>query len=394
MLRPFHVAASLFALAITLVPVWAQQPDNGNIVGQIRISRANFPPDRIEVTLTTRGAIVNTAYTDNEGKFAFYEIPANMYHVTVQDPKYERYEEHVTVNPFIMRTNVISVVLTPKPGAKPDAEEPQVSGANPYMVSPAEYKSRFPKKAVKEFEKGLKYQDEGKLDDAAKHFEAALKVSPDFYAARNNLGAAYLGQGNLPAARTEFETVLGQNAGDVQAYFNLGNVLLLTGQYQQAQRTLEEGVRRQPNAAFGRFLLGSVLVHTSHPADGERELRKAQELDPQLSKVHLELVNLYLKQHRAQDAIGDIPPALSCGRAGAQGARAAGEARGHVAAEQVSSSQSADQWSGTYWQKSFCSRQAASYSGRASAGRPVRCKAAPRFRCACGRAGSNWMARR
>jgi tetratricopeptide (TPR) repeat protein len=278
----------------------------GNIVGQVRIARGNFPPERIQVTLITRGLEVNQAWTDDEGKFAFYRLPGNLYHVIISDEKYEYREVLVKVDPHLAATNIINVQLDPKSPAKPDAPPPSVAGGNPYLVDQADYEKQFPRKVIKEFEEGVRHQADGKSADAIRHFQAALKLAPDFYPAHNNLGVLYLGQGNFPAAQTEFESVLALKQSDTQAYFNLANVLLLTSRYDDCLRVVEEGLRRQPNSGFGRFLVGSVYSRMGKLPEAERSLHDAIQFDPSLSGAHLELVNLYLRQQRAQEAISEL----------------------------------------------------------------------------------------
>jgi tetratricopeptide (TPR) repeat protein len=288
------------------LPAAAQAGENGTIAGQITIARGSFPPDRIEVTLQTRGIIVNQVWTDDEGRFLFRDLPGNPYHVVINDEKYEPYEELVRLNPHTNPTYIISIRLTPKASAQPDAPPPAVAGGNPYLVDLAEYEKEFPKKAVKEFEEGVKCQANGRMEDAVRHFQEAMKLAPDFYPAHNNLGAVYLSQSNFPAAQAEFEAVLKLKQSDTQAYFNLGNVFLLTGRYDDCLRMVEEGLRKQPNSGLGHFLLGSVYGRLGRLPEAERALHDAIQFDPSLSRPHLELVNLYLREKRTPDAISEL----------------------------------------------------------------------------------------
>ncbi len=82
------------------------------------------------------------------------------------------------------------------------------SGSNPYLTDPADYFRRFPKKTLKEFDKGVEAEHQGKTDDAIQHYEKALSYSPDFYPAHNNLGNAYLSRQNFEAAQSQYEAVL------------------------------------------------------------------------------------------------------------------------------------------------------------------------------------------
>jgi tetratricopeptide (TPR) repeat protein len=202
--------------------------------------------------------------------------------------------------------NFVDIRLTPRENAKKDPLPGRVEGSNPYLIDLAEYSRQFPKKTLKEFDKGVEADHQGKTDDAIQHYEKALNYSPDFYPAHNNLGSAYLARQNFEAAQTQFEAALKGNQNDAQLYFNLANVLLLTQRYPAAEREIVEGLQRRPDSAFGKFLQGSVYVHTNHPDLAERSLRSALQLDPKMSQAYLQLVNLYLLQKRTPEAIVEL----------------------------------------------------------------------------------------
>ncbi len=86
----------------------------------------------------------------------------------------------------------------------------------------------------------------------------------------------------------------------------MANLMLLTGKLQDAERFLQDGFRKQPDSAFGSFVQGSVLERNGKLPDAERALQRALELDPRLTRPHLELVNLYLRQERPADAIAEL----------------------------------------------------------------------------------------
>ena len=155
--------------------------------------------------------------------------------------------------------------LVPRSSGKKDPLPGRVNGSNPYLVDPAEYARHFPKKTLKEFDKGVEAEHEGKTDDAIQHYEKALNYSPDFYPAHNNLGTAYLGRQNFEAAQSHFEAALKTNQNDAQAYFNLANVLLLTQRYPAAEHELDEGFQRRLDSAFGHFLQGKVYSQHGSP---------------------------------------------------------------------------------------------------------------------------------
>src|SRR5207245_9602715 len=87
------------------------QASGGSIVGQVRISPGNEPRSPVLVTLLGRGAVVNTVYTDSEGRFGFNSLPGNLYHIVINDSEYQPFEQDVPVDPTTSSVPVIIVFL-------------------------------------------------------------------------------------------------------------------------------------------------------------------------------------------------------------------------------------------------------------------------------------------
>jgi Tfp pilus assembly protein PilF len=299
-----------FILLVSLVltsQIRAQQGNSlGKIIGIIRVSRGDFPQYPVLVSLEMRGSPINSTYTDGQGRFGFYSLVANEYTITVNDESYEPFSETVNVNPETSPMNFAQVVLVARANAKKDSLPGRVEGSNPYLVDPAAYYSHFPKKTLKEFDKGRDADQKSNHDEAIQHYLKALEYSPDFYPAHNNLGTIYLSRQNFDAAEIQFEAALKANQNDGQAHFNLANVLVLTQHYSDAEREIDEGLQRRPDSAFGKFLQGLVYTHTEHPDLAEKSLQSALQLDPRMSQAYLQLVNLYLQQKRTPEAIAEL----------------------------------------------------------------------------------------
>ncbi|MBZ5666083.1 MAG: tetratricopeptide repeat protein [Acidobacteriia bacterium] len=284
----------------------AQQNQLGKIIGNLRVVRGDFPPHAVLVTLEMRGAPIGSAYCDDQGRFGFYNLVANEYRVSVNDDAYEPASQTANVNPETAPMNFVQLFLTPRANAKKDPLPGRVEGSNPYLIDPADYNRQFPKKTIKELDKGVEADHQGKTDEAIRHYEKALSYSPEFYPARNNLGTIYVGRHDFEAARSQFEAALKANQNDGQAYFNLANVLLLTQHYPEAEHEIDEGLQRRPDSAFGKFLQGSIYTRTGRPELAEKSLQNALQLDPKMSQAYLQLVNLYLQQKRTAEAITQL----------------------------------------------------------------------------------------
>jgi Flp pilus assembly protein TadD len=285
----------------------AQQEQLSSIAGQLRVLRGDFPSHRILIELRYRGSAINSAYADSDGKFGFSNLVGGEYHIIINDEEYYPVDERLILNPDI--STVVLALLTLRPREdilKNDPAGARPAGSNAYLVNPADYNKRFPKKAIKEYEKGLDADHRDRREEAIAHYEDALKIAPDFYPAHNNLGSDYLSKSDFVVARKEFEEAIRLNQSDAAAYLNLSNVCMLTDQLADAQKFLDEGMRRQPDSALAHFLLGSLDMRIGKLQEAEVALHQAIQLSPVMAQARLQLVNLLLQQGRRTDAVAQL----------------------------------------------------------------------------------------
>lgn len=302
-------STGLIVLTVTCVCVFspffasAQQTTLGSVVGHMRVVRGDAPPQPVLVSLELHGAPMDSVYSDSSGTFGFHALHPDPYYVVVNDDNYEPVRRLAVIDPSLLSPTVyLDISLVPKKKQKSSETLTQSSGSNPNMIDIREYSERFPRPAVKQFEKGLSADKAGRRDEAIRHYQKAVAIAPYFYVAHNNLGSDYLSKSDFPAARKEFEEVVRLNQSDADGYFNLSNVCMLTGQFVEARQFLDEGLRRQPESALGQFLLGSLNLRLKKLPEAESALRKAIQLDPLMAQARLQLVNLLLQQGRNQDA--------------------------------------------------------------------------------------------
>jgi Tfp pilus assembly protein PilF len=303
-LYPYPSLLLLFLVSLSCT-LPAQLQPLGNVTGRIQVAGGDVPSHQILVELRLRGATVNSVYADAEGYFSFASLEPNSYHIAIEDEGYYPADILAVVNPETPNT-MVQIILRAREEPKNDPMGARASGSNPNLVNPADYNKRFPKKAVKEFERGVNAEHKGERDEAIAHYEGALKIAPDYYPAHNNLGGLYLGKADFKAAEAEFRETVRLDQNDAQAYFNLGNVLMQTGRYSESEEALAAGLQRRPDSAIAHFLQGCVFARTGKFVEAEKSLRQALQLDPSMAQAHLQLVNLYLKQNRKEDAIHQL----------------------------------------------------------------------------------------
>jgi len=306
MVRRFRPWLLLFLVVLFPHTLLAQLETLGTIAGQIRVAPGDVPSHQVLVELRLHGATVNSTYCDERGQFSFGALTPNPYRVVINDDAYYPVDVQATVNPETPNT-IVQIFLQPREETKKDdPTRPRPSGANPFLANAGDYNKQFPKKALKEYERGLDAERKGKRDEAITHYLDALKIAPDYYPAHNNLGALYVGKSDFKSAEKQFDDAIQLDQNDAQAYFNLGNVLLMTRRYAESEIALSSGLQRRPDSAFGRFLEGCLYERTARFAQADASLHRAVELDPAMWQAQLQIANLYLQQNRREEAIAQL----------------------------------------------------------------------------------------
>ncbi len=286
-------AALLLLLSVSHL-AWSQQMSS--IIGVVRVLRGTFPTP-VLVKLEVHGATYAECYTDPEGRFAFNALPSNLFHVIINDEHYQPIDNQVITRPDITPLNILQLTLVPR-------ESAFTKSTGAYVVSLSDV--NVPEKALKEFERAVKKEADGKTEEAAEYYRKAIKAAPNFAMAHNNLGSLYVSKSNFAAARKEFEQTINLSPGDAKAYFNMANLLLLTSKLDEAERYVQQGFLKQPESAFGSFVQGSLFERAGKLDEAEQALRHALQLDPKQTRPHLELVNVYLLANRRADAVSEL----------------------------------------------------------------------------------------
>lgn len=289
------------ASALAATAGWAQVQSGGTVSG--RVMAAEGLPDQMKVQLMAEGDLMaNETYTDSNGTFAFTGLPNGTYWLVVQVRGFRPVRQVAVVDLQVMARLQVDINLERTP------DEPTPTGLI-IVGSPRSYKlnakngDTFNTKAIREFEKANKLQQEQNLRGAIAHYQKALSIEPNFYPALNNLGALYLREKDAARAETTLSKSIEVNPEDGEAYINLGHVLYEEGKYQSAVDRLEEGLKRSPQSAVGHFLMGSTWLKLGQLDKAERALRMARSLDPGgMPSARLQLANLYLKRQDMQAA--------------------------------------------------------------------------------------------
>jgi tetratricopeptide (TPR) repeat protein len=153
---------------------------------------------------------------------------------------------------------------------------------------------------------------QGRTEEAAAYFRAALVIRPDDLSANLNLGAYEGRRGNLPAAIDRYQMVA-RHAGDAgmraTAYGSLGFVYRQMGQSMKAKQCFETALQVAPGRARAMIGLGLIAQDNGNLAEAIRQYSLAVSVQP--SDVAYLLLAQALQQEGHSDEATAIYERLS-----------------------------------------------------------------------------------
>jgi protein O-mannosyl-transferase len=149
---------------------------------------------------------------------------------------------------------------------------------------------------------------QGRTEEAAAHFRAALATRPDGLTANLNLGAYEDSRGNLPAAIERYQMVA-RHAADMgmraTAYDSLGFAYRGMGQPMMAKQCFETALQLAPDRARAMVGLGLIAQDNSDLAEAIRQYSLAASVQPS------DVTYLLLAQALQHDGHSDEAKAVS-----------------------------------------------------------------------------------
>jgi protein O-mannosyl-transferase len=130
---------------------------------------------------------------------------------------------------------------------------------------------------------------QGRLDEAAVHFRAALAIRPDDLTTNMNLGAYEHGRGNLPGSIERYQIVARYAASvpnavavdlSATAYDNLGSLYRETGDSTKAKQYFEVALQLEPARTTAMIGSGLVAQKNGDMAEALRQYTHAMSLQP------------------------------------------------------------------------------------------------------------------
>jgi len=164
-------------------------------------------------------------------------------------------------------------------------------------------------KALMDFNRGAALLEQYRYMEAAKAFESVLKESPDWTAARFNLGLAYFNMQEKPGAenyldlaKEAFEAVLESNPDHLHARFCLGLYYQHLGENEKALECMRKVYEADSKDPYVLYKYAEVLINTGSVEEGMEMLEKVVALDPGFISAVYRLAIQYQRTQRRDQA--------------------------------------------------------------------------------------------
>jgi tetratricopeptide (TPR) repeat protein len=284
-------ATLIFAFTFMLLATSARAQDGpGTLVLHRVEGRVRFqgPVNEVYVRILQRGGMipVEEGYTRDEGQFVFTRVPEGEYVVeTVATDKYAASLTNVSLFPLdSKRSEVFRVYIQLQLKPPPDTDKP--------AVLTADVDVRVPKNAQKRYRDAMKALLSGNSERAVEELQAALKIYPDYYAARLELGRALRIQKQFKEAAEVLKPLAPLAPKRAEPRIEYGIVLLALDRREDAVKELRAALELEETNWIPHLYLGMSLMQTEQ-ADAEKHLRRALELsETKAARAHLSLAEM------------------------------------------------------------------------------------------------------
>lgn len=113
--------------------------------------------------------------------------------------------------------------------------------------------------------------------EAARNFESAAGLNPDYVPARVHLGKSLLESGDLQKSRRIYEGLVRENPGLAEAYYGLGRILAAGGQLTSAAERYRTACRLAGNFGPAQYALALALRDLGRVTESEKYFALYQE---------------------------------------------------------------------------------------------------------------------
>jgi len=157
---------------------------------------------------------------------------------------------------------------------------------------------------------GVALRQEGRLEEAIRHYSEALRINPAYVQACSNMGIALAEQGKFEEAIRQFSEALRMDPDHEEAHYNLGVALARQGKLEEAIRHFSEALRIKPRYGEAHYNLGVALAKQGKLEEAIRHFSRALRIRPNYAMAHNQLGIALASQGKLKEAIRHFSEAL------------------------------------------------------------------------------------
>lgn len=155
------------------------------------------------------------------------------------------------------------------------------------------------------------HKEEGKIEEAIKHYIAVLKNRPDLPIAYINLGKAYKDIGRIDEAVSQYKKAIELDPSSYAAHINLGNMGFEKGRFEEAISYYKQAVQIKPNSVNGHIRLGFAYSKAEKYDKASEQFNIALKINPHSDEAYNNLGILAVKTRRLNRAVFYFKKALT-----------------------------------------------------------------------------------
>jgi tetratricopeptide (TPR) repeat protein len=150
---------------------------------------------------------------------------------------------------------------------------------------------------------GTELYQQGKIQEANEHYEAAVRIQPHYLEARLNLCRVLIRQSRLDEALPHFAAILEDDPQNANAHLGLGVLLARQGKLSQAVRQFARTLESDPHFANVHYNWGLVLLYQKKPEEAISHFRSELHSGPWSAWVDTALGDAQLQAGKPKKAL-------------------------------------------------------------------------------------------
>jgi tetratricopeptide (TPR) repeat protein len=295
------VHRSLPALVLLLIaaPVFAQRDrdtytgagQTTEIAGEVRSTETSTYAPGIQVRLERfSGGVIDQMPTDTRGRFRFINLQRGYYKIIINTPGFRPAQQDADLQVVFRAYLVFDLVADKSKGAGGVGDLTDVIDA------------RVPPDARAEFVRGRDALSKKSARDAIAHFQKALSIYPEFFAAQLLFATALMDLREWQKAETAILRALQIESDNPTAVIALGEVYWREKRYDEAEKTLLAGLKLEEKNWHGHFTLGRLYWDKGEVMKAGPSIGRTLQLKPDFAEAHLLAGNILLRLNQPQRA--------------------------------------------------------------------------------------------